>query len=215
MELDDKDTELQKAVQQKAQALHRSHARAMLEQAKPADRSDLIFVGSFVGAAIFGIANGINTIRHGFYESFVKPPTHVLDLTRMNDAEAAKAHPFADLFRARKRDYQKSAQGYNAGKGSLSGVEMAREKIDATMRYSAEIDERLIKDFGIHTKGVRGWTTDIWKQRRHTGVYARRAAVFTMATTSVVTLGAIATLKYSKHLLDLMDKQESKDAPER
>lgn len=179
----------------------------------PNDYSDWLFGGSFVAAAVFGLGNAINHIRHNFYESFVKPPTDVLDLKKTTDIEARKQHPFADLFRARKRAYQDLSSKFElyketGGKQGISGLEMAAQKIKATIDHDREVSNYTQKHFGIRTKGFHSWVTDVWKQREHTGTFARRQAAFTMATTTVLGIAAISTLKYTKHLLDRIDENE-------
>ncbi len=176
------------------------------EAVAPSDYTDVIFGGSFVGAAVFGVANAINNIRHNFYESFVKPPQDLLNLDNVSDAAAREKHSFADLFRERKREYQDITR--KEAHGEISGLEQAKKKIEATLKMEKKVHERCVEKYGIHTKGWRGWTTDVWKQRNHVGTFARRSAALTMATTTVVSLGAIATLKYTKHLLDRIDENE-------
>ena len=211
-----------------------------LQNIRSADRSDWIFVGSFLGAAGLGIANAINSIRHGFYESFVKPaPTIVMGYRRDVDLHTkimtetsieqmveiakdgvkmtnAERHPFGDLFQQRQQVYEALSERYHrSGKTLGDGVKYQRDKIAASRHVGGLINDR-VKAFGIETRGWRGWTTDVWKQRAHTGDHTRRGAVFAGAQVAVVTLGAIATLKYSKHLLDLLGKQaEENQARER
>lgn len=190
--------------------LHKKDTLAAKKAVAPNDYSDWIFGGSFIAAAAFGLGNAINYIRHNFYESFVKPGAgnEALDLkqTSMTLQQAKEHHPFGDLFRQRKMEFDALSKSYATG--DKTGMEFAKEKVAATVKYDKLISERAEKEFGIATKGVRSWTTDVWKQRNHTGIYARRQAAFTMATTTVVSLGAIATLKYTKHLLDRIDENE-------
>lgn len=172
----------------------------------PNDYSDLVFGGSFIAAAVFGAANVINNIRHSFYESFLKPPSHVLDLEHLSDDAARKMHPFADLFRDRKRMYQKFSQEFDEGK--ITGTEFNEKKFQFTREHDARVSERSQEKFGIRTKGWRSWTTDILKQRKFTGTFARRGAALAMGTTTALGIGAIATMRYSKHLLDRIDENE-------
>ncbi len=172
----------------------------------PNDYSDWVFGGSFVAAAVFGVANAINHIRHNFYESFVKPSSDVLDLKKTTNTEASAMHPFADLFRARKTAYQELSQKFSDGQ--ISGVDFAKQKIEATIAHDKKVDAFSREKFGIATKGPRSWALDVWKQRNHTGTFARRHAAFTMATTTVLGVAAISTLKYTKHLLDRIDDNE-------
>jgi hypothetical protein len=184
----------------------REKSEASKRAVAPRDYSDWAFGASFFGAAFFGIANAINTIRHNFYESFVKPPAGLMSLTEVTDKEAAEKHSFAQIFRDRKRGYEDLTLQKSMGK--ISGVEQAQKKIDITVDAERKISDLCIKEYGIHTRGWRGWTTDVWKQRNHVGTFARRQATFTMATTTLVTVGAVATLKYAKHLLDRIDQNE-------
>lgn len=172
----------------------------------PNDYSDLIFGGSFIAAALFGVANVINNIRHSFYESFLKPPSEVLDLKKYSDTEARVLHPFADLFRDRKRMYQTLSREFDEGK--ITGAEFNEKKFNFTREHDARVSARSQEKFGIATKGLRGWTTDIIKQRNFTGTFARRGAALAMGTTTALGIGAIATMRYSKHLLDRIDENE-------
>lgn len=177
------------------------------EAVAPNDYSDWLFGGSFIAAGLFGVANAINHIRHNFYESFLKPhpSSKALDLT-LPDREANKLHPFAQFFRARNREYQNLSIEHESKK--ITGKEFSDKKIAATLECEKLVDEYAQKEFNIATKGIRGWTTDVWKQRNHVGTFARRQATFTLATTTMVTLGAISTLKYARHLLDRIDENE-------
>lgn len=172
----------------------------------PNDYSDLVFGGSFIAAAVFGVANVINNIRHSFYESFLKPPSEVLDLKKYRDDEARVLHPFADLFRHRKRMYQQFSQELDEGK--ITGTEFNEKKFNFTREHDAQVSARSQEQFGITTKGWRGWTIDIPKQRKFTGTFARRGAALAMGTTTALGIGAIATMRYSKHLLDRIDENE-------
>lgn len=179
--------------------------RSAKEAVAPNDYSDWLFAGSFVAAGVFGLFNAINHIRHNFYESFVKPSVNSKAMM-VPAAEAKHHHPFGDLFKARKDAYEKLSAEYGAGR--ITGREMAAGKLEVTLKHDALVSERAVKEFGIHTKGWRSWTTDIWKQRAHTGTYARRHAALTMASTTVLGVAAISTLKYTKHLLDRIDENE-------
>lgn len=173
----------------------------------PNDYSDWIFGGSFLAAGVFGVANAINHIRHNFYESFLKPQAggKALNLS-LPDAQANKLHPFAKFFRERNKQYEALSIAHAEGK--ITGIALGEQKIAATLKCEKLVDEFAQKEFGIATKGIRGWTTDVWKQRNHVGTFARRQATFTLATTTMVTLGAISTLKYARHLLDRIDENE-------
>lgn len=190
-----------------AQGEEKPHTLKSKEAVAPNDYSDWLFGGSFIAAGLFGLANGINQIRHNFYESFLKPPIggKAMNLN-LPDAEANKLHPFARFFRERNREYEKLSIAH--AEGAISGKEFSAKKIEATLACEDKVQAFAQKEFGISSKGIRGWTTDVWKQRNHVGTFARRQATFTLATTTMVTLGAISTLKYARHLLDRIDENE-------
>lgn len=238
----------------RAAAAERSHVRMhaveSLKKVEPSDRSEGIFLGSFITAAALGIANAVNMIRHGFYESFVKPSGGIVPefdrklfnrsikpaIMKMDDVnemlvatkkginwERAKQHPFGDLFQQRQMIYEALAEKFGAPQADVAGAPVFSRfsseagdkyrtlKIETTKTVGRHIDERLRSGMGIESHGLKGWTSHMFKQRQHTGDFTRRGAVFAATQTTVVMLGAIATLKYSKHLLDLIGAQDEKN----
>lgn len=186
----------------KAGAAQKTDAAKAKDAVAPNDYSDLIFGGSFIGAALLGVFNGINTLRHGFYQNYIKPKDGVISGAK----EAVWDHPFAEIFQNREATRLRVARDFNAGK--IDGEAYNSQILKAYKDANAQIDERLTSKLGIKYNGWRGWTTSLWKMKQHTGIDVRRNALLTMAQTSVVTLGAIATLKYTKHLLDRIDDNE-------
>lgn len=172
----------------------------------PNDYSDLVFGGSFIAAALFGLGNVINNIRHAFYESKIKPPAHLLDIARYTDAEASKLHPFAQPF----RDHVRAQQKYSAelAEGKITGKQMLESVYQHMLERDKMVDALSRKHYDIARTGLRSWFTDVFSMRKHTGAHSRTQVALTTGGATALALGAIATLKYTKHLLNRIDENE-------
>ena len=183
----------------------------------PNDYSDWIFGGSFVAAVVLSIRNAVNAIQHGYYESNVKTPTRYQDTDAVRDSNTGKLiesdrspldakHRYATLFSKRSAAFEDLDGELHSG--SITLKEHGQKRIAITKHWEGKIAERAA-EHGVPIKGWRGYTTGLVEQLRHTGRYARTSILVNSSRDAVISLGALATLKYATHLLKRIDENEN------
>lgn len=167
---------------------------------------DVLSTFSFITAGLMGAYNICNSIRTRFYHSFVEgynesrtPFTDIIEKYNGKSGMPDTASTLPD------GKYDELAMKHRAGE--IDGVVYIKERKALTAEFRSEINKRLLEDFNIPSRGIKGWTTGTIKRWEQLGSHARRDASLGFATVAAVGIGAIGLLRHNKHILDNVDQK--------
>jgi hypothetical protein len=192
-----------------------SKPRGFIDAPRHRSNWDTLSIGSFLAAGIISVGTLANNIRDKFYHAFVEgyhesrtPFSDIIEkYTGKQGADHRRAAPVDGLF-------DRLAVDYN--EGHKKPESFLKKRHELSLDFRQEVNDRLLKDFKIPSRGFKGWTEGTWKRWQHLGAGARRDAGLGFAAVSAISVGAIAMLNHSKHTLDRVeDRLDTLDARSR